>query len=175
MPTFKRCPPEITDLCNELLVEYETHTPLLDAKVKIDLVFAYPEYDEKTTEPIGDALKLHGVKALGITRKIGLKDRAKGHGDAEICLDGEWWKDASDKAKAALLDHELHHISVKIDKRGIVRDDIGRPVIVLRKHDFQVGWFAIIAERHGAFSQECIQSKAAMDTWGQYFWPWILK
>lgn len=175
MATFKRCPPEIIDLCNELLVEYETHKPLLDAKVKIDLVFAYPEYDEKTGDPIGDALKHHGIKALGITRKIGLKDRAKGHGDAEICLDGEWWKDASYKEKAALLDHELHHISVKIDKRGIVRDDIGRPAIALRKHDFQIGWFKIIAERHGEFSQERMQAKSAMDNMGQYFWPSLAK
>lgn len=174
MPTFQRCPKEVTDMANGLLVEYESHAPLLDAHAKIDLVFAFCDRDDGGN-PTNNALTKNGIKALGITRKMPLKDRALGRGDAEIALDGDWWKEASEKEQKALLDHELHHLSVKIDKRGIVRDDLNRPIIQLRKHDYEFGWFKIIAERHGQHSQERIYAAAMMDAAGQYFWPDLVK
>ena len=161
-------------MANGILVEYETHKPLLDARVKIDFVFAFSDKDDNGN-PTNNALSKNGVKALGIARKIPLKDRVLGRGDAEIALDGDWWEGASAEAQSALLDHELHHLSIKIDKRGLVRDDIGRPIIVLRKHDYEFGWFNIIAERHGKHSQECIYAHAIMDQAGQYYWPYLVK
>ena len=174
MPTFQKCPIAVNEMANGLLVEYETHKPLLDARVKIDFVFAFSDKDEGGN-PTNNALSKNGVKALGITRKIPLKDRVLGRGDAEIALDGDWWEAATAEAQAALLDHELHHLSLKIDKRGLVRDDIGRPIIVLRKHDYEFGWFNIIAERHGKHSQERIAATRMMDEAGQYFWPEFAK
>jgi hypothetical protein len=171
MPTFKRCPKEVNKLANEILNEFETHKPLRDCKAIVDLVFAYPDYDEATGEPLNDALSKNGCKALGIARKLPPKDRAMGRGDAEIALDGHWWERASDAEQKALLDHELHHLMPKIDKRGLVLDDSNRPVIVLRPHDFEVGWFHIIAARHGDASQERQQAKALVDKAGQYYWP----
>lgn len=153
-------------MADRLLSEFEAHATTLAAKVRIDLVFAFPDYDETTGEPINDALTHGGVKALGVTRKTSLKDRAKGLGDAEICLDGEWWKSADEPEQRALLDHELHHL-VATDKR----DNLGRPIIKLRKHDFDFGWFTVIAERHGLHSQECKQASYMMDAVGQYYWP----
>jgi hypothetical protein len=50
-------------------------------------------------------------------------------------------------------------------------DALGRPKLVLRDHDVQVGFFAVIAKRHGMASQECIQSKIIMDAYGQLLWP----
>lgn len=173
MPTFEKCDKSVKDLANSLLNEFETHKPLTQCDVKIDLVFAHADVDEKG-RPTNDALTKNGIKALGITRKISLKDRVLGRGDAEIALDGDWWKHASADEQAALLDHELHHISVKSDKAGNAQfDDIGRPQIKLRKHDVEVGWFKCIAERHGAASLERIQAKAIMDGAGQFFWPEI--
>jgi len=93
-----------------------------------------------------------GVKALGICRKIPLKERALGRGDAEICLDGEWWKDAPEPEQRALLDHELHHIEVKIIEGAMACDDLGRPLLKIRKHDYELGLFTIIAQRHGRHS-----------------------
>lgn len=175
MPTFQKCPKEIESLANEILCEFETHTPLLDARVKIDLIFAFAAVDETTGEPTGNALNHHGVKALGIARKIALKDRAMGRGDCEVTLDGDWWKDANEAEARALLDHELHHFQVKMDKRGLVRDDLGRPVIVMRKHDYEFGWFKCIAARHGNTSMERMQAAQMMCDAGQYFWPEIAK
>lgn len=171
MPTFQRCDKSVNEMADELLAKFETHALVKDAKVKIDFVFAYPDVD-KYGEPKGCALQKNGHRALGITRKISLKDRALGRGDAEIALDGEWWNDASERAKRALLDHELHHIAVKTHSDGAVqRDDLQRPKLDMRKHDIEIGWFHIIAERHGDFSMERCQAKLIVDKYGQYYFP----
>src|SRR5437667_3520417 len=172
MPTYERCPKEVTALANDILCAYPEHKPLLDCKTKFDFVFASPDIDEKTGEALNDALKKHGRKALGIARKIPLKDRALGRGDVEIALDHPWWEDAPAKQKAALLDHELHHFEPKLTETGdYAFDDLGRPIIKLRKYDYEFGLFKIIAERHGVHSQECILAKRMMEESGQYFWP----
>lgn len=173
MPTFQKCPKAVVDLARDVMCEHETNQPLLDAHVTIDFVFAFADQDDDG-KLLNDALKLHGVRALAIARKIPLKDRAMGRADAEICIDGDWWKEALEKEQRALLDHEIHHLMVKIDKRGLVRDDLGRPVIQLRKHDYQFGWFKIIAERNGGASLEVQQAKIMWDAAKQAFWPDIV-
>lgn len=157
-----------------ILCEFESHQPLLNSKVSVDYVFAFPDRDENGTA-IGNAITKGGQKCLGLCRKIPLKDRAMGRADAEITLDGDWWAGAKPQEARALLDHELHHIAIKIDKRGVVRDDLQRPVLQMRKHDYEFGWFKVIAERHGLYSQERIQAKLMADEAGQYFWPQFLK
>ena len=57
------------------------------------------------------------------------------------------------------------------EARGLKRDDLGRPILQLRMHDFEVGWFKEIAARHGEASQERQQAHAVMQDSGQYFWP----
>ncbi len=171
MSTFERCDKSVEDLAIELIQKYESNGPLGKFEVKIDYVFAHGDVDDDGNQ-VNDALTKNGIRALGIARKMPLKDRALGRGDAEISLDGDWWKDATAEQQAALLDHELNHISVKTDKNGNVQyDDLNRPQIKLRKHDVEVGWFRCIAERHGAASQERIQAKAMMDSAGQSYWP----
>lgn len=162
-------------MANEILCRYETHKPVLDARVKIDFVFAYADLDDDGN-PTNDAIRRNGVKALGMTRKMASKDRAMGRGDAEITLDHDWWDKASEAERTALLDHELNHIQVKINQHGVIsRDDLGRPQLIMRKHDVDIGWFKIVAERNGEASLERIQARAIMDASGQYFWPEIVK
>jgi len=154
--------------------EFETHKPLLASGAVIDFVFAFAETDDEGNVK-GPALSKNGVRAFGIARKLPLKDRAMGRGDAEISLDADWWDEADESQRRALLDHELHHLCPKIDKRGMVRDDLGHPIIVLRKHDFEFGWFNVIAERHKQASIEVRQAKMIMDNCGQFYWPEIAK
>ncbi len=175
MPTFQKCPKEIADLSADIIEEFETHQPLADAHVTIDFVFAYSDKDEKTGASINNALSKNGMRALGVCRKIPLKDRALGRGDAEIAIDGDWWSEANSQEQRALLDHEMHHIEVRKDDRGFITDDLRRPVLRLRKHDVEVGWFKIVASRHGIFSQERMQAKAIMADCGQLFWPDIVQ
>lgn len=149
------------------MAKNECYAPLLSAGVKIDLVFAYGNRNDDG-ELTGPALSKNGVTALGICRVVNLKDRAKGLGDAEIAIDGDWWEKASDEEKDAVIDHELYHI-----KLTGKTDDLGRPKIKMRKHDFDFGWFTVIALRHGIHSVEVKQAKAVMDNVGQFYWPGI--
>ena len=172
MPTYQKCPKQVEDMANEILAAFETHEPLIDAGVTTDYVFAFGAKNEDG-DLVGDAITHHGAKALGLCKKIKLEDRALGQADTRIILDGDWWPTAPEAEQRALLDHELHHIAVKIDKRGLVKDDLGRPVIQMRKHDVEIGWFKVVAARHGLNSQERIQARQIMADDGQYFWPEI--
>jgi hypothetical protein len=177
MSTYKKADPEVREMAEKILEEFPSYKPIVEAKVKIDFLFAFAEVepDEEGNEsPQGYALTKHGIRALGITRKLGIKDRVMGRGDAEVVLDGDWWDEATPERRRALLDHELHHLEVKTDEDGVViRDDLKRPKLKLRKHDVEVGWFAIVAGRHGSASIEIEQAKAVMDSYGQLFWPCI--
>lgn len=170
MASFERAPKSVEHMARALLEEFETHKPLPDSGAVIDFVFARAELNDDG-EPKGNALSKNGIRALGIARKLSLKDRAMGRGDAEIALDADHWTTIDETQQRALLDHELHHLTPKIDKRGLVRDDLGHPVILLRKHDLEMGWFNIIAERHEAASIECKQAKFIFDNFGQAYWP----
>ncbi len=173
MATYQKAPKTVGDLALKILKQFETHKPVLDAGVTIDFIFAYGKQDDNG-DLVGDAIRHGGVKALGLCRILSLKDRAAGRMDAEILIDGDWWGMAREDAKKALLDHELHHIGVKTNKQEVpITDDLSRPKLFMRKHDFQYGWFSIIAERHGKNSQECQQAKHIMDMDGQLFWPGI--
>lgn len=68
MSTFQRCHETVNDLASEILCEFETHKPLLDARVTVDFVFAFADIDEQTQQPVGNALSKNGVKALGKSR-----------------------------------------------------------------------------------------------------------
>lgn len=174
MSSYTKCDKSVQEMANGLMGRFETHALLVKAGVTIDFLFAHAKVDESSNEPIGFALKHHGYRALGICRKLSLKDRAAGRSDAEIVIDGDWWRDAGDEEREALLDHELHHMAVCVnDSDAVLRDDLGRPRLNIRKHDFQVGWFHVIAERHNKWSIERQQARALMSSSGQLYWPEI--
>jgi hypothetical protein len=158
-------------MARAVMSEFESHHPLLNAGVTIDFVFAFAEVDDKTGEPKGDALKYRGQKALGMAQIVKLEDRALGQADAKIKIDGDWWKEADEDERRALLDHELYHFALKKSRRGPTVDDHGRPLLRIREHDVEFGWFAVVAARHGQSAQERVQAKRMMDSLGQFFWP----
>jgi len=176
MPTYERCGQAVRDLANQILCEYETHKPLLDARVWIDLVFARTAEDSSGI-PIGNAITRQGVKAIGRARKLPPQQRLMGRGDAEILLDWHWWHHLNEPdEQKALLDHELHHIKVQLNRNGVAKLDwAGRPKLVLRHHDFDFGWFTAIAQRHGGASVEVKQAKGILDSCGQFYWPNLVK
>lgn len=173
MPTFQKCPEDVIKLAGAVMCEFPEHKPTLDARVKIDFVFAYADRGDDG-EPKNNAITYRGRRALGLCRKIKLKDRVLGHGDVEITLDGDWWQKVDEAEQRALLDHELYHIEVEVDSNHkAITDDITRPIIHMRKHDVEVGWFSLIASRHGMHSIERQDSAAIMVRFGQMFWPEI--
>lgn len=169
MPTYLKCPnnSEVCKLASDVMREH--HQPLVTRGVRIDFLLAYPDYDDSTGEAINDALTCHGAKALGICRKTNLKDRTKGLGDAEICLDGPNWEEAPEPQRRSLLDHELQHLAVSADN-----DAIGRPKLTLRKHDIQFGWFLCVAKRNGQHAIERIQANSLLVVHGQILFPEIM-
>lgn len=168
---------EVKELASEVLCKHETHKPLLDAKVRIDYFFAYPNKDTDGNY-VGDALKLHGVKCNALAKVNNYEKRFKGQGDCEVLIDGEWWEEHTGKQeRRALLDHELHHFDVRKDADdGVAKDKLSRPLLRMRRHDVQFGWFALVAARNGEWSQERIQAKGLIEneTYHQAFWPTIL-
>lgn len=169
--TYESAPTEVREMLSELLRSWDVHKPLLDCGVTIQVQMAYPEKDEDGN-PKGDAIKLHGRKALGLCEIINEQNRASGMKDARITLDGDAWADMSVARQKALLEHECYHLSVNINKNGVLQlDSNGRPKLRLRKHTVEIGWFAAVAERHGSASGECQQAQQIWYKHGQAFWP----
>jgi hypothetical protein len=164
---FTLATPETHELCKQLIELY--HPDMDSAAAKVDIVMAF-------RDPDGDApaMEKDGHRILGLASTIKLKDRVKGMGDCEIMLDGDAWENLTDKHKAALMDHELEHLEVKRDKIGdFVMDDLIRPVIKLRNHDRQFGWFDNIARRHRSDSMEVQQMQKLFLEVGQTYLPFV--
>jgi hypothetical protein len=167
MPKYLPADRAVTELATSILIEFDSHAPTVAAGVKIEYVFALPDLDEDSGEPKNAAIRHQGQKALGLCRKMNPKDRALRGFEVQILLDKEWWDNHDEEEQRALLDHELHHVAVVEGKKA----DDGRPIIKLRKHDFQFGWFAVIAHRHGKYSQERQQASQMVEMAGQYLFP----
>ncbi len=149
------------------------HPQLRDAGVTLTYLFAHATTD-KNGDPTGPAIKFGGYAALATIKIIGAKERADGRADAEMTIDGDRWQELTEGRKYALVDHELEHLELKYDKDGnVVRDDMNRPKLVIRKHDHQFGWFDAIVRRHGRsaceFEQyDTFKSADFTDKWEQY-------
>lgn len=147
------------------------HRPLFDAGVKVD-VLSVADTDPECEH----ALKLRGVPAYAIVRILDIKQRTKGHGDAEIIIDEGAWLMQSDATKDAIIDHELEHLEVILHpKTKRVRlDCAGRPRMKMRLHDAEFGWFQSVAERHGAASIECKQATKLFLNHTQTFFAFVI-
>ncbi len=169
---YSEASPEIIERGKALVEKH--HFELQNHQVRIDYITAQATVDDDGV-PTGPAVSHGGYPAWAVAKILQSKDRVMGRGDCEIVIDGDRWPLLSDEQKDALLDHELYHFSLKLDKYGaVVMDDIHRPKMKLRKHDHQFGWFDEIAKRHGANSIEVGQFvNLCHDESGQYFLPFI--
>jgi hypothetical protein len=152
MPRYEKAPAEIGQIVERMMDRY--HPQLRDAKVTLAMLMAFPTKD-KNGDTTGPALTHNGYPAAAVVKIIGLKERTDGRADAELVIDGDNWPLLSEAQRDALVDHELEHLELKTDKDGLlVRDDLERPKLVIRKHDHQFGWFDAIVRRHGRDSLE---------------------
>lgn len=141
-------------------VRDQYHPALRDAGVTVELVGVSASRD-KNDEAAGPALKHHGYPARAIIKIRGLEDRAAGSDDARILFDADAEPEWSGAELDALLDHELAHLELVTDKDGgLVHDDVGRPKLRMRVHDFEIGGFHHIAKRHGPNAGETQQVAA---------------
>jgi len=131
---------EVYGLLEELRAAYHPH--LAEAKI----VLAWRRGWRPTRE---------GLLKLAKARKVGPLDKQLHGFDFVIELNDEVWHEAdfSREQKAALLDHELCHCSVKLDDYGEPETtDDGRPAWCIRKHDVEE--FSEVVARHGLWRYE---------------------
>lgn len=148
------------------------HQDLVEVEARICCLMATAPKNEHG-EKLTDAVKLNGYPCQAIARVIPYKQRAAGREDAEIVIDADNWEELSDAERDALIDHELTHFDVKRDDEGHPKsDDCGRPKLAMRQHDHQMGFFDVIAKRHGDASYEVKQAKVFADKCGQTYFGW---
>jgi hypothetical protein len=160
--TYDLAPPHVHATVRAMMEQF--HGELAAYEVKVDLLYA------STDDPEKPAVTLGGYPCYATVRITTAKERAKGHGDAEILIARDKYEEMSDEVRNALIDHELEHLQLKKMKGGDVkRDDHGRPVLKMKKHDHQFGWFNDVARRHGDYSIEMQQAKRLMNADGQLY------
>lgn len=129
------------------------------------------------------ALKHNGYPAVATIQVSSLKNRALGMADAVLTIDQATWDELSVAQREAVIDHELYHLQVAATEGAIVgigeegemvgepkSDDLGRPVLKVRLHDWQIGGFTAVVSRHGPESGEVRQVRACLGEDGQYVW-----
>jgi len=135
---------------------------LKEAGVTINILFAYKT--NKYDAPIV-ALRKDGHALAAKISITSQEDRARGQADCKLVIDDFGWGTMKDMHRAALIDHELRHLSlgaIKPTKKndfatGLKRDDLGRPVIKICPHDWVLTGFARTAEIYGDYSIEARQ------------------
>ncbi len=154
MKSYTVCPKSITERTVALLKKYwPLHHKL---GLTVDHLFVSHDGD-------GPALKLGGYACAGIIRKTSVKERAAGRADAEMVLDEERFTTMTPRQQEALLHHELNHLVVALDGKGKPKvDATGRPVLKIRLHDQQFGWFDDTARLYGEDSFEVRQARGLL-------------
>jgi len=153
------------------------HKELYEHKIKVGVIFAYSDNADKP------AVKANGYAAVACVRLVKGKDRVSKDFDVEMLVDASAWRALSSESKLAVVDHELAHVAIKKKKAKkqrkeqanedssddqkhseevIVTDDHGRPVLTLKRADWNVGdGFADVVARHGKNAVEYLNIKSA--------------
>jgi hypothetical protein len=168
MATYEDVDDDVTDKIERLLKNFHLKRLYLDAikDISIKCLFYYAKRNEKG-EITGPPLKLHGYSCYAVVKVNSLKHRAQGLADVGIIIDGDAWKNLGEEERMAILDHELEHLERVIDAAGPVDDDLERPKLTCKLHDWHMGGFRIIAERHKQHAIEVIAMQNFADTHGQ--------
>ena len=171
MPTYQKANAEQQLLLEDVRDEF--HQDLVKAELRIGMLLAYGTRTEdgEITSP---AITHNGVKCAGLAKITSLRERALGMPDAVVIVDGDRWPAWDEGRRRALLDHELQHFEIQHEPDSLFpkADDLGRPKLKIRPHDFEVGWFKDVAGRHGEASFEVEQAKTLLDSRGQMVFPW---
>lgn len=150
--TYSEFDPETEAMVHQ--VTHDHHRHLYDSGVTIGGLFVFAPRN-KDGEPTGNALNHGGYPAYATVRITSLAERKMGLRDAVLMVDGDIWKDLPEAKRRAVIDHEMAHLVPKLNKFGVhEHDDIGRPKLKIRLHDFHFGGFHEIAARHGESSVE---------------------
>jgi Putative phage metallopeptidase len=155
MPTYIRPGPdhEVHAIVARVIEDQFPIIHRLSPALQLGILFALPVKEGKS------ALKHRGWPCLGIIKIVGKQDRAAGEPDVPMILDGVRWPRLTPRRREALVAHELEHLEFpkvlkEVAEDETVRwlpmqDDLGRPKVKCRPHDFELGGFESIVERYG--------------------------
>jgi hypothetical protein len=135
-------------MLEELVVKY--HEDLAQARIALAWNLSWkPDVD--------------GRVQIGKCKKASDLDRELMDYDFVIVLQREFWQEKAvdDSQRRALLDHELCHGALKLDKDGEpVEDERGRKVYRTKKHDVEE--FTEVIARHGCYKRDLERFAAAL-------------
>src|SRR5690348_4498506 len=101
----------------------------------------------------GTKQDVDGRIVLGRCVKVSDLHREFFNADFIVVLNREYWDAFSDAQRLALMDHELCHAAIKLDKNGQeMYDEKDRQVFRTRKHDLEE--FREVVERHGLYKDD---------------------
>jgi hypothetical protein len=169
MPIYEKCDEEVTEIVNKWIAFHLPRLSLSD--LTVGAVYFRCTRNEQG-DRVGSPLRLHGYPAAAIVRVNSPKHRAQGLADVEIVIDADTWEGLGKPQKHALIDHELERLdSVKKDGAAVM-DDLDRPRLRLRLHDWHLEGFRSVCERH---QEHALEAKAANDfavEYAQLLFPW---
>lgn len=147
---------ELHELVAEVMRDH--HPRLAEAGVSVGIQWAASD------KPGRAGLRHQGYPAAATIKINGLQARLGGMADTTLTIDQAAWYRYPAARQAALIDHELTHL-VPVPEKDSERcrvDDAGRPKLRLRRHDFQIGIFDEVIERHGsdALDADMLESAA---------------
>lgn len=154
--TFFRAHTDVAELVAAVM--HEHHRGLHDAGVTVDCVMAESAGKYGVPRP---AIKRNGYPCAAVIRISSLEDRARGVPDVRLTIDGNEWLKLPPLQRRSLVDHELQHIDVNPTKASKKRpskttDDLGRPRLKLRPHDWELMGFRDVVARNGENALEAI-------------------
>jgi hypothetical protein len=157
--TIAKAPPEVAEACQRMMEKW--HPDLVAAGATVSLLWA--------SNDKGPSVKLHGRPCCAVVWVNSLRDRIEGKRDATIEVSAEWWQAATPEERDSVMDHELYHLVPergpdipdheevegspgelrKVWRPSYKLDEVGRPALRLKLHDWDLGGFAEIVRRHG--------------------------
>ena len=144
---YERAPVDVQGMMQAVLKEH--HEELQEHEVTVTCMLA--DGGQTKAGAAKAALMLNGLQCAATIKITDMKNRIMGVSDAVISIDKHVWIESlTDLSRKALLDRELEHLLVSRDKDEVVKlDCAGRPVLKMRRHDWQIGVFDSIIDRHG--------------------------
>lgn len=164
------------DIIDSLIENEELFEPLKACGLTVAVLSFTPKNE-------GGKLMLRGCPCKAVVRKTNEKERAMGVKDAVIIIDQGVWDDLEDRQREAVIAHELYHLIPQQDGGEWKDDGTGtgtekfypffkfdahkRPILAMRPHDIEFGWFVAIATKYGTDSTEVEQAREIVSAHGQ--------
>ncbi len=152
------------------------HPDLHRLEATVAAVFVV-KVDKEGTPQVG--LKRNGLPAAAKIQVTPLADRAREMADAKLTICQYAWARLNENQRLALIDHELQHLELKPtedeDGAPVEVDDLGRPRLKLRPHDWELAGFQAVVERHGENALEALQIQRFRADFGEQLALWPAK